>query len=62
MPQDGLDESQIRRLRSRKRVGEPGQEPTESDKWVAMYRIIFPDDDDVPSPRELYQPSFADDG
>ncbi|KAH8898428.1 hypothetical protein GQ53DRAFT_837335 [Thozetella sp. PMI_491] len=46
--QEGLDESQVRKLRSRKREG--GREQTECDKWTAMYRTVFPDDVHIPSP------------
>ncbi|KAF2477623.1 uncharacterized protein BDR25DRAFT_2571 [Lindgomyces ingoldianus] len=46
---EGFDKLQEKRLRSRKRV-QP--EVSEEDKWREMYRILFPDDDDMlmPSP------------
>jgi len=47
--QDGLDDNQIKRLKSRKKTSGT-QEMTEHDKWAVMYRIIFPDDVEIPSP------------
>jgi hypothetical protein len=48
-PGDYLTDAQLKRLRSRKKGSSI---MTESDKWRAAYRIIFPDvtDDNVPSP------------
>ena len=45
--EEGLDEEQERKLRSRKRHRE---EKTEAQKWADMYRILFPDDNEPPSP------------
>jgi hypothetical protein len=46
---EGFDRNQERLLRSRKRATEP---MTEKEKWRAMYRILFPNDDpaNTPSP------------
>ncbi|KAF4465114.1 hypothetical protein FALBO_8044 [Fusarium albosuccineum] len=46
-PQDGINEDQVQALRSRKR---PRGNISEEEKWAEMYKIIFPDDDRVPSP------------
>ncbi|KAH7002569.1 hypothetical protein EDB80DRAFT_894587 [Ilyonectria destructans] len=46
-PQDGVNEEQILALRSRKKAK---GNTSESEKWANMYKIIFPDDDLVPSP------------
>ncbi|KAF5011525.1 hypothetical protein FDECE_2356 [Fusarium decemcellulare] len=46
-PQDGINEDQVQALRSRKR---PRGNISEEQKWAEMYKIIFPDDDRVPSP------------
>ena len=45
----GYDNDQERKLRSRKRP--PGQ--TEADKWKEMFRILFPDDREIPSPCKI---------
>ncbi|KAH8683754.1 hypothetical protein BGZ61DRAFT_535170 [Ilyonectria robusta] len=45
--QDGVNEEQILALRSRKKS--KGNTP-ESEKWTKMYKIIFPDDELIPSP------------
>ncbi|KAK3380985.1 hypothetical protein B0H63DRAFT_474711 [Podospora didyma] len=45
---EGISEMQERQLKSRKRRGATAT--TEPDRWKEMYRIIFPDDDEIPSP------------
>lgn len=51
--QDGVNEEQILALRSRKKS--KGNTP-ESEKWTKMYKIIFPDDELIPSPCKFSQP------
>jgi len=46
---DGIDKSQEQALRSKKRSASI---KTEVDKWNQIYRIIFPDDREIPSPCE----------
>ncbi|KAJ4261524.1 hypothetical protein NW762_006951 [Fusarium torreyae] len=55
-PEDeGIDEEQERLLRARKRKNGKARQKGEEDKWVEMYKIIFPHDDPIPSPyAELY--------
>ena len=46
-----IDDGQEKALRARpSRKAE--SEKSEHDKWVGIYRIIFPDDEEVPSPCE----------
>ncbi|KAH6980692.1 hypothetical protein BKA56DRAFT_673176 [Ilyonectria sp. MPI-CAGE-AT-0026] len=45
--QDGINEDQFQALRSRKR---PRGGLSEEEKWIGVYKIIFPDEDLVPSP------------
>jgi hypothetical protein len=48
-PRDGIDDAQLQLLRSKKKL--PGKkEMSEEEKWTNVYRIIFPNDDPVPSP------------
>ncbi|KAM0559426.1 hypothetical protein ACHAPJ_004454 [Fusarium lateritium] len=50
-PEDeGIDEEQERLLRARKRKNGKARQKGEEDKWVEMYKIIFPHDDPIPSP------------
>lgn len=46
-PKEGFDKEQEKRLRSRKR---PPIGQTEIEKWNAVYLILFPEDDKIPSP------------
>ncbi|KAF5596305.1 hypothetical protein FPANT_4393 [Fusarium pseudoanthophilum] len=48
--EEGINEEQERLLRVRKRKNGKARQVTEEEKWVEMYRILFPDDDPVPSP------------
>ena len=47
-PLDGISKEQEKKLRARPKKGES----TEDQKWVSIYRIIFPDtpEDSIPSP------------
>lgn len=46
--QDGIDREQEKKIRARPRK----DNTTDEQKWVAMYKIIFPDtpEDSIPSP------------
>ncbi|KAH7136248.1 hypothetical protein EDB81DRAFT_657399, partial [Dactylonectria macrodidyma] len=44
---EGIDEDQERRLRSKRRTK---RKPTEEEKWVDVYGILFPGDELIPSP------------
>lgn len=46
-PQEGIDEDQERRLRAKRR--NKGK-LSEEDKWVEVYRLLFPGDELIPSP------------
>ena len=46
-PQEGINEEQLLRLRSRKK---PQGKLSEEEKWNEAYKVIFPDDDLIPSP------------
>lgn len=46
-PQEGIDEDQERRLRAKRRNKE---KLSEEDKWVEVYRLLFPGDQLIPSP------------
>ncbi|KAF5715569.1 hypothetical protein FMUND_6798 [Fusarium mundagurra] len=48
--EEGINEEQERLLRVRKRKNGKARQVTEEEKWVEMYKILFPDDDPVPSP------------
>ncbi|KLP12718.1 uncharacterized protein LW94_6571 [Fusarium fujikuroi] len=48
--EEGINEEQERLLRIRKRKNGKARQVTEEEKWVEMYKILFPDDDPVPSP------------
>ncbi|KAH7129937.1 hypothetical protein B0J13DRAFT_678977 [Dactylonectria estremocensis] len=49
-PMDGINDEQFQALRSRKR---PRGSISEEEKWVEMYKVIFPDEDMIPSPWQL---------
>ncbi|KAH7400389.1 hypothetical protein BKA64DRAFT_671780 [Cadophora sp. MPI-SDFR-AT-0126] len=52
-PQDGVTEAQFQLIRSKKKPRGPDNkiiDMSEEEKWVKVYRIIFPNDDPVPSP------------
>ncbi|KAL1598784.1 hypothetical protein SLS60_007926 [Paraconiothyrium brasiliense] len=55
VPLEGFDKDQERKLKSKKRSL---VYQSEEDKWKGVYRILFPDDNDVdmPSPYIEYQP------
>lgn len=44
-PPDGIDEAKLKQIKARQ-----NSQMTERQKWERMYRILFPDDDRVPSP------------
>ncbi|KAB5583514.1 hypothetical protein GE09DRAFT_303666 [Coniochaeta sp. 2T2.1] len=44
-PADGIDEAKHKQLKARLKGS-----PTEREKWESMYRILFPDDDVIPTP------------
>ena len=46
-PKEGFDKEQEKRLKSRKR---PPIGQTEIEKWNAVYLILFPEDEQIPSP------------
>ncbi|KAM5362925.1 hypothetical protein ACJZ2D_012289 [Fusarium nematophilum] len=46
----GIDEEQERALRSRKKNNGKSKMMVEEEKWVEAYKVIFPQDDPVPSP------------
>ncbi|KAI1012544.1 hypothetical protein LB504_008236 [Fusarium proliferatum] len=48
--EEGINEEQERLLRIRKRKSGKARQVTEEEKWVETYKILFPDDDPVPSP------------
>ncbi|KAL5619437.1 hypothetical protein FOVSG1_001659 [Fusarium oxysporum f. sp. vasinfectum] len=48
--EEGIDEEQERLLRVRKRKNGKASQVAEEEKWVEMYRILFPHDDPIPSP------------
>ncbi|PNP79090.1 hypothetical protein FNYG_07528 [Fusarium nygamai] len=48
--EDGINEEQERLLRARKRKNGKAPQVAEEEKWVEMYKILFPDDDPIPSP------------
>ncbi|KAM5343004.1 hypothetical protein ACJ41O_013970 [Fusarium nematophilum] len=56
-PTEGISEEQERLLRSRKKKS--GQSSEEA-KWVAVYQILFPLDDPIPSPYQDYCPMKFD--
>ncbi|KUI59882.1 hypothetical protein VP1G_07097 [Cytospora mali] len=45
--QDGINQDQLTKLKSRKRSRD---KDTERDKWIAAYKVLFPDDYLIPSP------------
>jgi hypothetical protein len=45
--QEGVTDSQEKQLRARKKTGE---DRSETEKWAESYRVLFPDDVDVPNP------------
>ncbi|KAF4444460.1 hypothetical protein FACUT_671 [Fusarium acutatum] len=48
--EEGIDEEQERLLRVRKRKNGKAPQVAEEEKWVEMYKILFPHDDPIPSP------------
>ncbi|EXK93781.1 hypothetical protein FOQG_04985 [Fusarium oxysporum f. sp. raphani 54005] len=48
--EEGIDEEQERLLRVRKRKNGKASQVAEEEKWVEMYKILFPHDDPIPSP------------
>ncbi|KAF5538217.1 hypothetical protein FMEXI_9513 [Fusarium mexicanum] len=48
--EEGIDEEQERLLRIRKRKNGKAPQVAEEEKWVEMYKILFPHDDPIPSP------------
>lgn len=53
---EGIGETQRQKLRARGKSVKPGTIKTEAEKWKDMFRIIFPDDDKIPSSCKLYVP------
>lgn len=51
--EEGIDEEKEKLLRARKRKNGKARQMGEEEKWVEIYKIIFPHDDPVPSPCEL---------
>ncbi|KUI73434.1 hypothetical protein VM1G_08874 [Cytospora mali] len=45
--QDGINQDQLTKLKSRKRSRDKA---SEHDKWIAAYKVLFPDDYLIPSP------------
>ncbi|KAL9575609.1 hypothetical protein ACKAV7_000407 [Fusarium commune] len=50
LAEEGINEEQERLLRIRKRKNGKSRQVAEEEKWVDMYKILFPDDDPVPTP------------
>ncbi|RKL29643.1 hypothetical protein BFJ72_g11843 [Fusarium proliferatum] len=50
LAEEGINEEQERLLRIRKRKNGKSRQVTENEKWVDMYKILFPDDNPVPTP------------
>lgn len=48
--QEGISEDQLIQLKSRKRGGHKAD--SEYDKWVNVYKILFPEEIPIPSPCE----------
>lgn len=51
--EEGINEEQERLLRIRKRKNGKSRQVAEEEKWVDMYKILFPDDDPIPTPCKL---------
>jgi hypothetical protein len=51
--EEGIDEEKEKLLRVRKRKGGKARQMGEEEKWVEVYKILFPHDDPVPSPCKL---------
>jgi hypothetical protein len=49
---DGFDKGQEKKMRSRKK----SSAVTEAEKWIEIYKILFPDDDEdlMPSPCQYF--------
>ncbi|KAF5655570.1 hypothetical protein F25303_504 [Fusarium sp. NRRL 25303] len=50
LAEEGINEEQERLLRIRKRNNGKSRQVAEEEKWVDMYKILFPDDNPVPTP------------
>ncbi|WZH39406.1 uncharacterized protein QYS62_000323 [Fusarium acuminatum] len=48
--EEGIDEEKEKLLRARKRKNGKARQMGEEEKWVEIYKILFPHDDPVPSP------------
>ncbi|KAM0199897.1 hypothetical protein ACHAPI_002995 [Fusarium lateritium] len=48
--EEGIDEETEKLLRARKRKNGKARQVGEEEKWVEIYKILFPHDDPVPSP------------
>ncbi|KAG5661143.1 hypothetical protein KAF25_002786 [Fusarium avenaceum] len=48
--EEGIDEEKEKLLRARKRKNGKARQMGEEEKWVEIYKILFPQDDPVPSP------------
>ncbi|KAF5695777.1 hypothetical protein FDENT_83 [Fusarium denticulatum] len=50
LAEEGINKEQERLLRVRKRNNGKSRQVAEEEKWVDMYKILFPDDSPVPTP------------